>query len=211
MTRFHTTWKTFLDRQHRYPTGLAGRLIGERMLRQHAPETIWTLGILDLQPADRVLELGFGAGRGLALAARQAVRGMVTGVDLSAAMLRAASLRNRSALTEGRLALLRGNLSALPFSGQRFDKIFSIHTFYFWPNPLRLCTELVSMLNPGGRLAITLATGRMNRSGEWTYWPVHQEIQALAGSLQQLDLASAQLRRGPNSRRYNNIAIVVQK
>ena len=57
-----------MDRQHRLPRGWLGRLIGERMVRQHTPETLWTLQLLALGPDDRVLELGFGAGRALQLA-----------------------------------------------------------------------------------------------------------------------------------------------
>src|SRR4051812_427787 len=71
MSALQTRWTTFIDGQHRYPTGIAGQLIGRRMLRQHAPETRWTISTLDIQPTDRVLEVGFGAGHGLALAAQQ--------------------------------------------------------------------------------------------------------------------------------------------
>ena len=208
---FSAKWKTFLDRQHRYPTGLAGRAIGERMVRQHTPETAWTVDLLDLQPDDRVLELGCGAGRGLELAVQQANRAMVTGLDLSATMLRAASRRNRAAFRSGRVALLRGNVAAVPCLGQRFDKIFSIHTLYFWPDPLRICRDLVRMLKPGGMLVVTAATGQVTRAGEWVYWPLHQQIEVLVGAIRQCDVAAAVVKHGPNSRQYNNLAIVVQK
>lgn len=55
MAALRTKWTAFLDQQHRYPTGLIGRLIGERMLRQHAPETTWSVDQLQGQPTDRVL------------------------------------------------------------------------------------------------------------------------------------------------------------
>lgn len=211
MTVLYTKWTAFLDHQHRYPTGFAGRIIGERMVRQHTPETAWTIELLKLQPRDSVLELGFGAGRGLVLAAEQAHQGVVIGLDLSATMMQAASQRNRAALRAGQMRLLRGDVNALPFADQHFDKIFSIHTFYFWHDPVQIFTDLVRLLNIGGTLAITLATGRMMESGEWTYWPLHQEVAALVHTLQQLHVTLVELKRGPNSRQYNNIAIVVQK
>lgn len=211
MTALYTKWTTFLDRQHRYPTGLAGRIIGERMVRQHTPETEWTIELLKLQPRDHVLELGFGAGRGLMLAAQQTDHGLVVGLDLSATMLQAASHRNRAALHTGRMVLLRGDAHGLPFADQHFDKIWSIHTFYFWHNPVQIFIDLIRVLNVGGTLAITLATAQMTETGEWTYWPLHQKIEALVHTLQQLHVTSAELRRGPNSRQYNNVAIVVQK
>jgi hypothetical protein len=38
-----TAWATTIDRQHRLPQGLLGRLVGEKMVRQHQPETDWTV------------------------------------------------------------------------------------------------------------------------------------------------------------------------
>lgn len=202
-------WNAFLDRQHRDPSGLIGKLVGERMVRQHAPETGWTLDLLGIRPSDRLLELGFGAGRALALAAERTPGGQVLGIDLSPTMVRAAARRNRAARRSGHLALLRGDLGALPFAGRRFDKIWSIHTFYFWPDPPRLLAELIGMLAPGGALAITMATGQSAPSGELAYWPLHQRVEALVSELRERG-ADATLQHGPNSRQYNNVAIVVR-
>ena len=204
-------WQAFLDRQHQRPTGLAGFVVGEKMARQHAPETDWTRDLLGIRDGDVVLEVGCGVGRGLGLAAQRAARGRVIGMDLSATMLAAAARRNREALRSGRLALLRGDLLALPLAERRFDKIFSIHTFYFWPEPLATIDTLLRLLAPGGLLVVTLATGTVTPRGEDAYWPLHRQVEALVEQLQTQPFASAALLRGPNSRRYNNMAIVVQR
>jgi SAM-dependent methyltransferase len=204
-------WQAFLDRQHQHPVGLAGAVVGEKMARQHAPETGWTRDLLAIRADDAVLEVGCGAGRGLRLVAEQAVRGCVVGLDLSATMLAAAARRNRGAVRSGRLALLRGDLQALPLAERRFDKIFSIHTFYFWPEPLATVDNLLRLLAPGGLLVVTLATGTVTPRGEDVYWPLHQQVEALVEQLQTQPLASAALLRGPNSRRYNNVAIIVRR
>ena len=211
MRALHTQWTTYVDQQHRYPTGLMGQIIGERMLRQHAPETAWSIGLLCLQPTDRILEIGFGAGRGLMLTLAQAHQGCVTGVDLSPTMIRAAARRNRAALEHGRLMLLRGNVAALPFKEQRFDKLFSIHTFYFWPDPRAVCTTLVGLLADGGRLVCTFATAHKLPSGEWSYWEVHHRAAALVKEFDQYPNLAATLLYGPDSRQYNNVAIVIDK
>jgi len=169
VTKLRARWSALLDRQHRQPQGLIGRLIGERMVRQHGPETNWGVDLLDVQPGDRVLELGFGAGRGLALLAQRSAEGRVVGVDLSATMVRAARRRNRAAMRAGRMALLRGDLAALPFNDGRFDKILSIHTFYFWPEPLLVCATLLRLLRPGGICAIVLSTGHIAADGALVY------------------------------------------
>jgi SAM-dependent methyltransferase len=211
MTALRTHWSAYVDRQHRYPTGLVGQIVGERMLRQHAPETDWSIGLLHLQPTDRILEIGFGAGRGLALALAHAHQGRVIGVDRSATMLRSAARRNRTAVARGQLTLLRGDIATLPFEEAHFDKLFSIHTFYFWPNPRAVCLSLVHILAHGGRLVSTFATARKHPNGEWQYWEAHHLAEALVKEFNQYPRLAATLMRGPDSRQYNNVAIVIDK
>ena len=211
MTTLSARWSAYVDKQHRYPSGLIGWLIGERMRRQHAPETEWSVDLLQLQPTDRVLEIGFGVGRGLALSLQQAIQGRVTGIDLSVTMLQAAIRRNRTALAHGQLALLRGDIAHLPFGNQQFDKIVSIHTFYFWPDPGAICQQLIKLLAQGGRLVSTFATAHSLANGERVYWPLHQRAEALVREVQQQANVAAYLAYGPDSRQYNNVAIVIDK
>jgi hypothetical protein len=58
---------------------------------------------------------------------------------------------------------------------------------------------------------VTLATGTVTPSGDDQFWPLHQQVEALAGTLNTWPEASAELRRGPNSRQFNNVAIVLRK
>jgi len=211
VTVLHAKWSAYVDQQHRYPSGLIGQVIGERMRRQHAVETDWSVDLLHLQPTDHVLEIGFGAGRGLALALAQAHQGQVTGVDLSPTMIRAAAWRNRTAIECGQLILVRGNVATLPFGEQLFDKLFSIHTLYFCPDLGAVCTHLVSLLAHGGRLVSTFATARKLPNGEWRYWEVHHLAEALVKEFDQYPDIAATLLYGPDSREYNNVAIVIDK
>jgi SAM-dependent methyltransferase len=211
VTTLRTAWSAYIDRQHRYPTGLVGQIIGERMVRQHAPETAWSIALLDLQPSDRVLEIGCGAGRGLALALKHGLDQPIIGVDLSATMIQSAARRNGAARTCGQLALLRGDIAALPFHDRRFDKIVSIHTFYFWPNPRAIVDQIVALLADGGRFVTTFATARSGPTGERTYWPLHARAQALVVDLDQERGIRATFAYGPDSRQFNNVAIVIEK
>ena len=211
MTALSARWSTYVDQQHRYPTGLIGWLIGERMRRQHAPETEWSVDLLHLHSTDRVLEIGFGVGRGLALTLQQAIQGRVTGIDLSATMIQAAIRRNRAALADGQLALLRGDIAHLPFANQQFDKILSIHTFYFWRDPGAICQQLLNLLAHGGRLVSTFATAHTLANGDRIYWPLHQRAEGFVQEVQQQANVAAHLAYGPDSRQYNNVAIVIDK
>lgn len=204
-------WTTTIDRQHRLPQGLFGRLVGEKMVRQHQPETDWTVELLDLQPHDRALELGCGAGRGLMLAARAAAPSLVAGMDLSPTMLRSTTHRLRRAGQRDRVSLLRGDLEALPYADGSLDKIWSVHTFYFWANPEAVFADLLRVVASGGRIVVTLATGTVSPAGTDQFWPLHQQVEVLVGTLNSWPQVTAELRRGPNSRQFNNVAIVLRK
>lgn len=210
MNGLHARWQTYIDGQHRQPHGPVGRLIGNRMLRQHTPETDWTLDMLAIRPADRVLELGFGAGRGLALAAQRASEGFVVGLDRSGTMIAAARRRNNAAVQAHRMALIHGDLATLPLGGAGFDKMYSVHTLYFWPDKPGTLAELAAMLRPGGVLAVTVATGAVDTSGVFVPWPLHDDLEKWAAALRERD-HDATLAHGPNSRQFNNVAIVVRR
>lgn len=96
---------SLLAGQHGHPTGLIGRMLGEKMVRQHVPETTWTIELLDLKPGDHVLELGFGAGRAIELVAARVPNGQVAGIDISQEMVRSASRRNARAIKAGQVRL----------------------------------------------------------------------------------------------------------
>jgi len=201
------------DQQHRCPGGIIGWWVGEQMVRQHRPETIWTTDLLDIQPADAVLEVGFGAGQGIKLATARASEGCVMGIDLSEVMVKAASRRNAVAVKAGRIALSQGNITALPFEDQRFDKIMSIHTVYFWSEISLALHELYRVLKSGGRVAITLCTGKMNDRGEVEVWTPSQLLleEQLMPGMRQEGFRAVRLEQGPNSRQYTSVAVIGEK
>ncbi len=201
------------NRQYRSPSGMMGWLAGERMLRQHGPETAWTINLLEIQPTDTVLEVGFGAGRGIRLAVEKASDGLVMGIDLSETMVRVATRRNVEAVRAGRVALLQGNITDLPFEDQRFDKIMTIHTLYFWSEPAQALSELYRVLKPGGRLVITLSTGKINAQGEVEVWSQLQSTldeQVMPG-MKRGGFKVVRLERGPNTRQFTNVAVIGEK
>jgi trans-aconitate methyltransferase len=76
------------------PTGMLGKLGGIIMARVNAPFARCVIRLLDVQPRDKVLEIGFGPGVGIQLLAKSAPEGRVAGVDCSREMVEQASARN---------------------------------------------------------------------------------------------------------------------
>jgi ubiquinone/menaquinone biosynthesis C-methylase UbiE len=140
----------------RKPTGWAGRMIGHAMAMQHRSLTEWTIGMMDVGPADRILDVGCGGGMAMRLLSRRARRGFVAGVDYSGEMVRQAAGRNAKAVAEGRVEVRHGDAMALPYGDNFFDKACGIETFYFWPDPVAGLREIRRVLRPGGLVAITL-------------------------------------------------------
>ncbi len=149
-------WQKYIDGQYRQPTGPIGRWIGSRMAAQHRPENLWTVNLLDVKPADHILEIGFGPGIAIQEVAWRATQGHIAGVDFSRAMVAAASRRNAHALREGQVDLRFGDAADLPFPDSTYDKAFSIHSIYFWPEPLKALSEIRRVLKPGGLLVLTV-------------------------------------------------------
>lgn len=146
----------FFWRQFGKPSGLFGRYIGNGMARSNEYDASWTVSLLDIQPESRVLEIGFGPGVSTQFASEKASKGFVAGIDHSKIMVRTARKRNAPAIKAGRMDLKQGDVSSLPYPDESFDTAFSLHSIYFWENPVDCIKEMRRVLKPEGLLAITI-------------------------------------------------------
>ncbi len=106
--------------------------------------------IAAIAPRDAaVLDVGTGPGVLLRELARLRPDLTLTGIDLSADMVAAASANL------GTLATVRvGDVGALPFDDNSFDLIVSSFSAHHWDNPEAAASELVRVLRSGGRAHI---------------------------------------------------------
>jgi ubiquinone/menaquinone biosynthesis C-methylase UbiE len=132
---------------------LAGLILANR--KSNRLRNAWTVELLDIQPTDRVLELGFGPGVSIAAASRLTFKGCVVGVDHSASMLRAATRRNALAVRSGRVILHEASLEALPEFELPFDKVFGVNALQFASEPLDVLHAIRERMRVGARIAIT--------------------------------------------------------
>jgi ubiquinone/menaquinone biosynthesis C-methylase UbiE len=144
----------FIARQSRRPTGLLGRIIGAVMSYETAAANEEALKLLGLQPADRVLEVGFGHGRTIERAAALVPDGFVAGIDASREMVDMATRRCRWLIEAGRVRLALGDSANIPFADGFFDKACGVHTIYFWADPKSHFRELRRVLREDGRLVL---------------------------------------------------------
>jgi SAM-dependent methyltransferase len=144
----------FLARQARQPSGILGWLIGSIMAGETRAMNAAVLAALALEPTDSLLDVGFGPGVAVELASQKVTQGFVGGADFSEPMVKMARGRCSAAIAEGRVQLAHVDSSKLPFEDARFDKVLSVHTIYFWPDPLAQLREIHRVLRGGGRLAL---------------------------------------------------------
>lgn len=135
---------------------------------------------LSIKPADRLLELGFGPGHGIALMAAQAPEGCIYGIDLSEVMLRQATVRNRSAVNAGRVLLQRGSCERLPFPDRSMDGVIAVNVAYFWRRADRIAAEIRRVLRPNGQLAIYVTAHSTMRIWGFANQGMHRHWDALA-------------------------------
>jgi len=138
------------------PRGFAGRLAGwEMALRpSNRKRNRWAVALLDVQPQDHILEIGFGPGLAIRELARGATDGFVLGIDHSEVMVRQATVRNRAAAEQGRVELRLGSALDLRDFSEMFDKALAVNNFGMWPEPEARLKDLRRALRPGGRVAI---------------------------------------------------------
>jgi uncharacterized membrane protein YdjX (TVP38/TMEM64 family)/SAM-dependent methyltransferase len=152
------TFVAAIVRQFGHPRGAAGNVAGWVMAHRSSnrQRNSWAASLVDVQPTDRVLEIGFGPGLAIAeLSRRIGPAGHVYGIDHSDVMLRQATRRNAAAIQAGRVTLSLGTVERLPPAiDGRFDAILAVNSLGFWPAPAERLEELRRRLRPGGRIAI---------------------------------------------------------
>lgn len=144
------------------PRGILGRLGGMIMAWSNRRMAVRAVKLLDVQPSDRVLEIGFGPGVGIQLVANSTPAQLVTGVDPSGEMIEQAEARNATHIEAGRVALGRGSVEQLSFETAVFDKALAIRSMQLWPDAAEGLREIHRVLKPGARIVL----GFTNRSGQ---------------------------------------------
>jgi ubiquinone/menaquinone biosynthesis C-methylase UbiE len=174
----------------------AGR--GDEMEDHHSDITDQTLPLMDLQPADRILDLGCGTGWASRRMAK--VAGDVVGLDVADEMLRRAE---SSSSAFKNLRYLWGSAENIPAADNYFSKVLSVESFYYYADQGKALDELRRVIEPGGKLFILINLYKDNHySLRWTS-ELKVPVQALSEKeyialLQEHGFSNVQARRIPD-------------
>src|SRR5882757_4885609 len=129
----------------------AGR--GDEMESHHSDITEQTLALMDIQTADRILDLGCGTGWASRRMARIVTAGEVVGLDVADEMLRRAEQAS-SAFRNVRYAW--GSAENIPEADNAFNKVLSVESFYYYADQGKALEELRRVMSPGAKLSILI-------------------------------------------------------
>jgi ubiquinone/menaquinone biosynthesis C-methylase UbiE len=105
---------------------------------------------LDIQPGDRVLEIGCGHGVAATFVCERLEGGRLTAVDRSPKMIQAARRRNAGYVEAGKAEFLVASLEDMDLGDRRFDKIFAVRVGPLHREPERARALAGRWLAPGG-------------------------------------------------------------
>jgi len=120
---------------------------GERMERGHRPVGEQAIVRMQVGSDARVLDVGCGSGWASRLLAGSAIRGHVTGIDISDEMIRVA---RESSQTFPNVTFEMAGAEQLPFNDNEFTHAFSMESLYYYRNIPKALSEIHRVLRHGG-------------------------------------------------------------
>lgn len=136
------------------PTAWLGRFVLWNMNSRHSKVSDWGLSHISVDKHHSILDVGCGGGRTVGKLAALASRGKVYGVDISRQSVAMSSRVNRPLIEQGRVEIVEGSVSQLPFPDQMFDLITAVETHFWWPDLTTDIREVWRTMKPGGTLVI---------------------------------------------------------
>jgi len=121
-----------------------------RVDRQH-----WVVRRLEVEPGDRLLEIGCGGGLATALVAARLRGGHVVAIDRAASAVRQARGRNADHIRAGTVEVRQADILVTELPDAPFDKVFAVNVSLFWlATPTDLPARIRRLLRPGGTLHV---------------------------------------------------------
>ena len=109
----------------------------------------WALAVLDVKPADHLLEIGCGAGILAELIAGKLTKGSITAVDSSAAMIKMAAKRN-----EGKVDFITSDFAEADLPANAYHKVLAFNVNFFWKEPAKELALIKKCLKKNGQLYV---------------------------------------------------------
>ena len=155
---------SLLYNQFHQPTGYMGKLAGCLMTAKNKSRSDWTVELLDIQPYQHILEVGYGTGRTLEEVGMKLKIGFIAGIDHSVLMYQEASRINKRFIREQLMQLQIGSVSDLNYPPHYFHSIYGSNVHFFWKEPQYEFIQLARLLKTGGKLVMVFQPREVNNN-----------------------------------------------
>lgn len=136
------------------PRGFWGNLMIVKMNIMHAPLSRWGLSFFRIGKNSRILEVGCGGGQNIKRLRKLAPEGQIIGLDYASLSIKRSAFKNIIGFLKGQIAIMQGNVAALPFKDGYFDGVTAFETIYYWPDLKENFKEVKRVLKPEGQFLI---------------------------------------------------------
>ena len=147
----HNTEDKDLIKNARKPVGELGHQILDRMNESHESMAQWGVTHFEINEDSKILDIGCGGGRNIERFAGQiSENGRVVGIDYSEVSVEKSTKLNQDAIDAGKVNVLQGSVSEMPFYDETFDIVTGFETIYFWPDFINDLKEVNRVLKKDG-------------------------------------------------------------
>ena len=153
----------FIGEQVKHPRGMFSGVIAQRMNQSNVDINKNTIQLLEIEPTDRVLEIGFGGGDGLNEMTKLIQSGLLAGIEISDDMIKLSRKRFKDFISQGKLELKKGSSKEIPYEDGFFDRVCVINCIYFWSDPLADLREIMRVMKNEGKLVLSAYTEEMKQ------------------------------------------------
>ena len=139
-----------LIKNARKPVGELGHQILDRMNKSHENMAVWGVSHFDIKEDDLILDIGCGGGKNIERFAKEITAGKVVGIDYSEVSVEKSIELNWEAIDAGKVEVIQGSVSEMPFEDNTFDIVTGFETIYFWPDFINDLKEVNRVLKKDG-------------------------------------------------------------
>lgn len=160
--------KDFFANTRKPGKGVTGKMMLRMMNIMHNKNAMWCLSNVEIEKTASILEIGCGGGKNISNLLQKAPDAKVYGVDYSQTSVKNSKKFNRKAVSEGKVEVVHGSVSSLPFEDEKFDLATAFETIYFWPDLVNDFKEVNRVLKSGGKFFICNEAAKPEGFEKWT-------------------------------------------
>ena len=139
------------------PHGEAGKKTIEDMNAEHTPQIMWGVDNLPFFTPNTILDVGCGGGIFTKIILDKYKNAKAVGLDISPLCIDYSKEFNKDLIDAGRLELVVGDVTDMPFDDNMFDMVVSNASHIFWSDLKKGLKELNRVSRMGAVICLTAA------------------------------------------------------